>query len=423
MPFSKLCLLLFLFTTSEIRSQQAADTINVREIEGILTYLASDQLKGRANLTKEQLIAADFLGNKFKEIGLMPFPGLQYYYQPFIPTDEKKLLSKYDLKWNQIDLPSSSFLNLTSSLITADKIFKDYRLIRAESYLPDSILLEHWHDTTDILIWINRTFKLGDTLLPGNVILPENAPQNDILIVAAPGEPVEIELSANKDFSNNVAYNVIGVLPGNSKPDEAIIFSAHYDHLNMDLSGSGNKVFNGANDNASGTTAVLELAKYFSMRGDNARTIIFCLFAGEELGLLGSQQFVMDINPRKIKAVINIEMIGITNRAGKNAFFITGAQFSNLKKILTKNLKENKVKVTNEGIDLKMLFQRSDNYPFFLKGIPAHSIMCSDDTDPCYHKPCDDASRIDFENMARIIKAIAKSCQTLISGEDTPKLR
>ena len=70
-----------------------------------------------------------------------------------------------------------------------------------------------------------------------------------------------------------------------------------------------------------------------------------------------------------------------------------------------------------------ILFQRSDNYPFFLKGIPAHSIMCSDDTDPCYHKPCDDASRIDFENMARIINAIAKSCQTLISGEDTPKLR
>lgn len=209
--------------------------------------------------------------------------------------------------------------------------------------------------------------------------------------------------------------NVIGMLPGNKYPDEAIIFSAHYDHI------KGKEIYNGANDNASGTTAVLMLAKYFAMRKDNERTIVFCLFAGEELGLLGSTVFAQTLRPETIKAVINIEMIGATNRTRENAFFLTGDRYSNMKKILAKNLSGTKVRVKNEGADVNFLFRRSDNYPFAKLGIPAHTIMCSDDNDPCYHKPCDDAVRIDTENMTRIIQSIAIAARSLIGGLDTPK--
>jgi hypothetical protein len=402
-------------------SQQDADTINEKNVKSTLTFLASDKLKGRVNYSKEQLVAAMYIGDKFREYGLSPFTGFQDYYQPFAPGAGKKAPIKDNLEWNGKKLESHSYVNLTRSLITVKRVLKDYKLIRAGDHLPDSVLIQYWHHTANVLIWLKKTFKKGDTLIPVNTIIPSGAPQNDILIVASPRAPVNIKLTANRSFVNKVLYNVIGVLPGKSKPDEAIIFSAHYDHIDSDPEGQGRgSIFNGANDNASGTAAVLALARYFSLRNDNARTIIFCLFAGEEIGLLGSQAFVQNISAENIKATVNIEMIGNTNRTGKNGFFITGSKYSDLEKILEKNLKGEKIKIIAEGKDPAKLFERSDNYSFFQKGIPAHSIMCSDDSDPCYHQPCDDADQIDFENMTGIIKAIAKSCRTLISGEDTP---
>jgi Peptidase family M28 len=227
--------------------------------------------------------------------------------------------------------------------------------------------------------------------------------------------------SACDTLVDTVLYNIVGMLPGRTRSDEFIIFCAHYDHVNSGLMGETGEIFNGANDDASGTTAVLMLAKYFSMRNDNERTIIFCLFAGEEIGLLGSTAFAELLSPEKIKTVINIEMIGKTNRSGNNGFIVTGSAYSDFDNILRKNLKGGKVKVRNEGSDIMKLFSRSDNFSFAKKGVAAHSIICSDDNDPCYHKPCDDPKLIDTKNMSKVIQAIAKGCTTLINGTDTPK--
>ena len=93
-------------------------------------------------------------------------------------------------------------------------------------------------------------------------------------------------------------YNIVGMLPGKSKPGELILFSAHYDHEGVfDRGKKKDSILNGANDNASGTTALLMLAKYFAQKNDNERTILFCAFAGEELGLLGSKDFVNHVDP------------------------------------------------------------------------------------------------------------------------------
>ena len=129
----------------------------------------------------------------------------------------------------------------------------------------------------------------------------------------------------------------------------------------------------------------------------------------------------MQVNPENIKAVINIEMIGKTTAVGKEKFFITGSRLSDLRNIMNRNLDRANLKTAPEKPDPGNLFQRSDNYPFYQRGIVAHSIMCSDDNDPCYHQNCDTAEGIDFTNMTFIVKAIAKACETLISGEDTPK--
>ena len=226
-----------------------------------------------------------------------------------------------------------------------------------------------------------------------------------------------------RGVTDSVLNNLIAVLPGKSKADEVIIFSAHYDHVDRDIYGNKSGIFNGANDNASGVTAVLMLAKYFSLVKNNERTLFFCFFAGEELGLLGSLAFAPALEPEKVKSVINIEMIGKHDRSGKKAFFLTGEQYSDLSKILKRNLSGTGVKLRSEPEDPTGLFNRSDNYPFFRMGIPAHSIMCSDDKDSCYHQPCDDPQHVDVENMALIIRAIAASTVTLVNGKDSPELK
>ena len=93
-----------------------------------------------------------------------------------------------------------------------------------------------------------------------------------------------------------VLYNVVGVLEGKRVPEEVIIFAAHFDHLGSKKRSKKDGIYNGANDNASGTAAVMMLAQYFAKESNNERTIIFCAFAGEELGLLGSKDLVKKIN-------------------------------------------------------------------------------------------------------------------------------
>ena len=400
-------------------AQSQTDTITEKNVKGILTFLASDKLKGRVNYTKEQRDAADYIAKQFETYRLLPFPGFQYYVQPFT-SRTGEMLFKNDLKWNGRKLSHQSYLDFSGSLNTRKTTLTNYRVVHIDS-LTDSSLLHHWMDTINVLLWIKNDSAGSDTLRSGSLIIPHVSPRNEILVVAAPDEPKSIQLAPNKTFSDAVLYNVVGVLPGRSKPNEAIIFSAHYDHIDSDPTGTKIGIFNGANDNASGTTAVLELARYFSLRDDNERTIIFCLFAGEELGLLGSESFVKLVSAENVKAVINIEMIGRTNAAGKERFFITGSKFSDLERIIKKNLEGERVQNVLRKTDPANLFQRSDNYPFYQKGMVAHSIMCSDDNDPCYHQNCDTAGRIDFINMTDIIKAIAKACRTLISGEDTPR--
>ena len=216
-----------------------------------------------------------------------------------------------------------------------------------------------------------------------------------------------------------ILLNVVGVLPGRSKVAEAVIFSAHYDGLGVYNKGK-NIFYNGANDNASGTAALLTLMQYYAQKNDNERTLIFCAFAGEEIGLTGSTALADIIKPESVKAMINIEMIGRHGAVGEKSFFITGEYKSNLGAHFKKVLKEKDFRVKREpDVDME-LFKRSDNYPFALKGVPAHTIMSSDDTDGCYHQTCDGLNRINVPNMVQIIQAIVTGSHGLIDGSFTP---
>ena len=230
----------------------------------------------------------------------------------------------------------------------------------------------------------------------------------------------------------NSLGNVMGVLPGNSRKDELVIFSAHYDHVGTKSSpvykrqeSGTDTIYNGANDNASGVSALIALAKYFGLLKNNERSIMFIAFTGEEMGLRGSSQLVPLIEADKVIAVLNFDMIGrpINKKSGP---FITGDLYSDLRQLLNKTLssKDPKQYGTNyfsgDRYIYEKLFFRSDNFPFVAKGIPAHTIMASSPNDRYYHSVDDEVRTIDFEKMARLIRATAIASELIISGKQTP---
>lgn len=239
----------------------------------------------------------------------------------------------------------------------------------------------------------------------------------------------KINLSYFKDLKNyrqefdvkgQKANNVIGILRGKSKPEEFVIFSAHYDHIGFAKNGK-DKIYNGANDDASGTTAVIALAKYFKELNQNERTIIFVAFTGEEVGGFGSKFFSENMNPDSVVAMFNIEMIGTESKWGKNSAYITGFEKSDFGTILQKNLKGSNFNFNPDPYPKEQLFYRSDNARLAALGVPAHTISTSKmDSEPNYHKVSDEVSTLDLENMTEIIKSIAISSQTIVNGEDTP---
>ena len=222
------------------------------------------------------------------------------------------------------------------------------------------------------------------------------------------------------DVKGKGANNVIGILPGKSKPDEYVIFSAHYDHLGMANEGD-DRIYNGANDDASGVTAVVMLAKYFKDLGQNERTIIFVAFTGEEIGGFGSKFFSAKMDPNKVVAMFNIEMIGTESKWGRNSAFITGFEKTDFGTILQNNLKGTNFKFYPDPYPQQQLFYRSDNARLAAQGVPAHTISTSKmDAEPYYHKVNDEVGVLDLDNMTQIIKSIAISSKSIISGQDTP---
>lgn len=223
------------------------------------------------------------------------------------------------------------------------------------------------------------------------------------------------------DGKNYIFNNIIGIIPGKSKAEEYVVFSAHYDHIGVLDAIEQDSVANGADDNASGTTAVIELAKHFSKIKDNERTLIFVAFTAEELGGTGSAYFAEHINTENVAAMINIEMIGKASKFGKNTAFITGYQYSDLGKILQENLKNTIYHIYPDPYPRQQLFFRSDNKSLAQKGVAAHTISTVQiDKDDTYHTVKDEVKNLDIKNIIAVIKMIAVGSESIISGKNTP---
>ncbi|MFZ9686797.1 MAG: M28 family peptidase [Chitinophagaceae bacterium] len=253
----------------------------------------------------------------------------------------------------------------------------------------------------------------GDTYLQTfSMVKKMNANKRTIFTFDLTQEGEQVKLS-----------NVVGVIPGKSKPNEYVIFSGHFDHIGISSRNMQNNdsIFNGANDDAAGTTAMIMLAKYFKKLNNNERTLIFAAFNAEEMGGFGATYFSKQFDPAQVVAMFNIEMIGTESKWGKNSAYITGYEKTNMGEILQKNLTGTSFTFQPDPYPDQQLFYRSDNATLARLGVPAHTISTSKmDSEPNYHKASDEIGTLDLKNMNEIIKAIALSSRGIVAGTETP---
>ena len=243
---------------------------------------------------------------------------------------------------------------------------------------------------------------------------------NLVFILTGEINPKEYKISIMGNVSELSLSNIVGKISG-KRSDEVVLFSAHYDHIGIRPSVEGDSIANGANDDASGTAAVVSLAKYFSQMEQPERTLIFVAFTAEEIGGYGSRYFSQAMDPDKIIAMFNIEMIGKGATEGPNTAWITGFEKSDFGKILQKAVDGTTYKFYADPYPDQNLFYRSDNATLARLGVPAHSISTTPiDVDQDYHQVSDEVGTLDIDHMTNTIKAIAKAAATIVSGQETP---
>lgn len=218
-----------------------------------------------------------------------------------------------------------------------------------------------------------------------------------------------------------LGINVVGAVQGYGS-DSSIIVSAHYDHIGkghsplaFSLTKKTDSIYNGANDNGTGTAAMMELAKYFAATKRNYYTIIFIAFSGEELGMKGSNHFAKFIdNPSMVKAVINLEMLGRPFR--KNSAFYTGAAAPKIIRGINSAIADKtgtKEFLYEDPFEKQMLYRRSDHYSFVNIIDQSFTIMASSPEDAYYHSIYDETKTIDFDFLLFAVKNIAMAVEYL----------
>jgi len=218
------------------------------------------------------------------------------------------------------------------------------------------------------------------------------------------------------------AFNVLGVLPGTT--DEVVMVTAHYDHIGEAPQGD-DRIFNGANDNASGVAAMLALAHALARTPTQPRrTIAFVAFCGEEHHFRGSTAFAAapPFPLDSVVAMFNLEMLGHPDPADAGRAWVTGHAYSSLHEWLDRAGAKERVSFVS-GATIGPVegdaFERSDNLPFAAQGVVAHTIAAGP-LDTHYHAVSDETSRVDFEAMVPIVRSIARALDELARSEERP---
>ena len=219
-----------------------------------------------------------------------------------------------------------------------------------------------------------------------------------------------------------VSFNVVGQIGKYSPKRKTILIGAHLDHIGIQNI-EGDNVFNGANDNAAGSTAVMQISRFLAQHSWE-KNIIIALFADEEKGLKGAHHLANRLKGENVDLtyMINFEMIGTVLTSGENQVYMTGYKMSSMADEMNR-ISPNFVQFLPEAKSLN-LFRRSDNYAFFKTfNIPAQTLSSFDFKNfAFYHKPGDEPEKLAVENMNKIIGTSAYTIATLLKKKTSIKL-
>lgn len=421
LEMKKLNLLGFaLFSLSMYSHAQNIDkVINENSVKSVLSVLAADDMRGRKSFSPDIDRAADFIAAEFKKAGLSYPKGQDSFLQKFA-VYKTSINSVSGTINNQAIIPENILAVSTQKKldITQNSGYKIETIESQQVLFSKAMAAIHSKQNTIVLVdpSCSKLFKRLSYFTQATFESPYS-----VVFILGTQTPSTFDIHIEQNLEAQKLQNVVGIIPGKTKPEEYVIFSGHYDHLGVDPSKGADSIYNGANDDASGTTAVIELAKYYKKLNNNQRTLIFAAFTAEEIGGYGSQYFSQQFDPNKVVAMFNIEMIGTESKWGTNSAYITGFEKSNMGEILQKNLKGSKFQFYPDPYTKEQLFYRSDNATLARQGVPAHTISTSKmDNEPNYHKLSDEVSTLNLTNMTEVIKSVAISAESIISGKDTP---
>lgn len=400
--------------------------IKEEEVDRIVKSLSSDEMQGRKIFSDGIEKASEFIIDEFQKIGLEPLIGHEGFEQEFsvfssevrrseIRIDGRKIEeTKYFIQSGQPEIIWDSPEDLEFVFIKKDDDFRKRYSAISSSEGNHMIFVDSIH--------VDLFTRYKDYYSGPKIIIEGTEDENSkifLLGTAQPASSIEVHILFNRD--GKTLKNIVGLIPGKSRKKEYVIFSAHYDHLGYLPQVEGDSIANGADDNASGTAAVISLARYFKNQPKPERSLIFVAFTAEEIGLYGSTYFSKQMEPQSIVAMINMEMIGTASKFGPNTAFLTGYELSDLGKILQDNLQQSEFSVHPDPYPKFNLFYRSDNATMARMGVPAHTVSSSQiDQDSNYHTVNDEYENLDMTHLTNIIRGIATSLKGIIEGKDTP---
>ncbi len=428
--------LLFLSQAAVAQRLKKADRAIVENLKAHIGYLADDKLEGRRTGTAGEKLAYEYISNEFKKMGLLSKGDNSGYLQQFeidegkqitaanffivngheLKTGEEYFPLSYSANSNNIDAAVSTSLAETNApwfrdLGDALLNNKDNPHFELQSHIREETKKAAEKGATALILFNssatedNIRFDAKDKTAP--VSLPVIYIRKTARDKYLKDESAVYDLKLKVDLAPKKRYghNVIGYM--DNGVTSTVVFGAHYDHLGYGEDGNsmlrtGEKlIHNGADDNASGVSALIELAKLLKRSKSRFNNYLFIAFSGEELGLYGSKYFVEHptIDIATLNYMINMDMVGRMNDSSKMVTiggFGTSPVWSEV--VYADKKIPFKIKIDSSGTG------PSDHTSFYLKNIPVLFFFTGLHSD--YHKPGDDVQRINYNGELQIIKYI-----------------
>lgn len=439
-----------LLTSAALSGQQtaqpdAAGPITEASIRAHMEFLASDAMNGRGSGTRDEWIAAEYIASHLRRLGLVPLGDGQGPNRGFVQRIEMRAVEStappvlavggltltHGRQMVVVSLgtvariagpltvykPGMRVTTGAAVLAPATTTPEDRAAMAPASLIivPETAQIrERWDAMASRLPAAPaRAIALAPTASPRATSIAVDTATYAALAALPPGARVLFDPPLKYADTPSYTWNAVGLLRGTAAPiEELILLSAHLDHVGMQPNAKGDdKIFNGADDDASGSVAVLELAKALAEGPRPRRSIVFAWFGSEERGGIGSQYFAeLPVIPAElIVANLQFEMIGRPDpKVPAKTLWLTGYERSTLGPELAKR----GARLVADPHPDQNFFVRSDNIRFARKGIPAHTVS-SYGLHKEYHQPSDEIGLVDFPHMTEAIRSMLEPIRWL----------